>query len=260
MTTNTDLFSGDDKAPKDSSQIKLSPDDALAQLVGEGKPFKSPGHVALGKLEADLFIETLKSENKEMRDALAKASTAEETNKLLKDMMDKLRSASDGGAGDGTNPEIKPLSQEDIVNLVRGEVSQREEARDKLSNRIRANNELLKHFGNDDSKARAFVTMRANELGVTVKGLGTMAETAPQVFLELMGVGKPRITPQHSGGLPLDRGRNPDNRGEEGDGVVRNYSYYKKLRKELGHKYYEPNVQQALIRDRKALGDKFFDK
>jgi hypothetical protein len=44
------------------------------------------------------------------------------------------------------------------------------------------------------------------------------------------------------------------------DGTVRNYAYYKDLRKKLGSKYYEPHIQQALIRDRKALGDDFFDK
>lgn len=258
----TDILSGDQ--PQGTSQAaRLSGADALAQLVGEGKPFKSVEDMALGKLAADEFIGTLKGENKEMRDALGAASTTTETNKLLQDLLAKVGQASNGeGDGNQSVAGQGAPSREDIVKLIQGEVSERETQRSKEANRFKANSELLKHFNGDENRARAFVTMRASELGVTVKGLGTMAETTPQVFLELMGVVKPRIgspSAMHQGGLPLDNARNPGD-GSGGDGVVRDYAFYKELRKKLGDKYYQPKIQQQLIKDRKALGDKFFDK
>jgi hypothetical protein len=88
-----------------------------------------------------------------------------------------------------------------------------------------------------------------------------MAETQPQVFLALMGLDSGTAS-TNRGGSPLPAGgggvRKPVNAGM--DGEPKNYAYYKDLRKKLGVRYYEPHIQQQLIKDRKALGEEFYDK
>lgn len=259
MTNNTDLFSGDNQTPKDTSSSTADGAEILKALVGDDKPFKTVEDLAKSKREADTFIETLKRENKEMRDSLGKAATSDETNKLLKDIMAKLVPASDVDSDEGNQPPGKSLTQEDIVNMVQGTIKQNEDARTKVSNRTQANFAVLQHFGGDEGKAKAAIANKAGELGLSREQLAAMAETTPQVFLTVMGV-SPRTAPATRGGLPLDKSRNPE--APLGpDGVVRNFNYYKKLRKDVGDsKFYQPRIQQQMIKDRKTMGEEFFDK
>lgn len=248
---NNDLLSGGNA--KDTSQGKPTPAEIRAMLVGEGKPFKTEDDLAAGKFEADKFIEKLKEENAEMRNKLSGAETSQKTNELLQTIMAKL-GTSDGGDG-GNQPTA--LTREEIVTMVRDTVSEAGKTQERKANRFAANAEVLKIFGNDTAKAKAHVQARAEALGLSFDALGGIAETQPKVFLELMGVGgtrAPRVDNLPPGG------RKPGEKIPGSEGVVRNYAYYKALRKEIGSKYYEPRVQQQLFKDRKELGEDFFDK
>src|SRR5688572_29164551 len=133
MTTDTiDLLSGD--KPQGTSSVKKSGAEILAQLVGEGKPFKSVEDLAASKATGDEFIETLKSENKEMRELLNKAGTSEQTNQLLQELLAKVGQASPEGDG-GNHPVAGngALTREDIVTLVQGQVTEVEAKRAKES-------------------------------------------------------------------------------------------------------------------------------
>lgn len=258
MTTQSnDLFDSGDQ-PKDTSLEGKAPADMLAALVGEGKPFKTVEDLAKSKIEADRFIDTLKGENAGMRKMLEQASTSTKTNELLQNLMAKLEQASNDGSGDGNQPGDKTLTREDIVNMVRGQVAEEHMQAQRLSNRMKANAEVAKHFSGDEAKAKAFVTAKGKELGLSGKDLQRMAEETPLALLAVLGVGQ-RTTPSGSSPLPPGGGSNPPANGGE-DTTVRNYAYYKELRKKLGHRYYQPHIQQQLIKDRKALGDNFFDK
>lgn len=258
MTTdNVDLLSGGD-SPKDTSQGKPSPAEIRAMLVGEGKPFKTDDDLAVGKYTADQFIEQLKAENAEMRGKLASVETSTKTNELLQTIMAKLGNSE--GGGDGNQPGKTTLSREEIVTMVRDTVSEQGKAQERKANRFKANSEVLKQFGGDASKAKAHVQSRAEALGLNYDALGSMAETSPQAFLALMGIGESRSSKGALDSLPAG-GVRPGTEIPGGDVVVRNFAYYKKLRKEIGEaKYYQPKIQQQLIKDRKALGEEFFDK
>jgi hypothetical protein len=243
----------------------VSGEDALALLVGEGKPFKTVADLAKSKVKADSFIEQLKSENAEMRRTLGSAEASQKTSEMLQAIMDRLNKASDGGGegGDGNQSgQQGPLTKEDIVELVRTQVSEQQQVRDRLANRTRVNFEVLDMFGGDEAKARAHVSKRSSELGLSIEALRAMAETQPNAYRALMGLTQSAQGNKGDSGLPLSKSVDGGGLPPSGtlDGETRNYAYYKELRKKLGSKYFEPRIQQQLIKDRKALGDKFFDK
>lgn len=249
-----DILSGGE--PQDSASNVVG-GDILTTLVGEDKPFKTVEDLAKGKAEADRFIATLKAENADMRKVLEGAETTTKTNELLQNLMARLEQAPQGGTG---NQSQTPLTREDIVKIVQGQVTEETRAQARTSNRMRVNAEVLRSQGGDEAKARAFVTAKSQELGIDRQQLTRMAEETPLAFLAVMGLGQ---APKGQGGSsPLAglKGSNPPVGADGSDGVTRNYAFYKKLRKELGSKYYEPHIQQQLIKDRKALGENFFDK
>ena len=39
----------------------------------------------------------------------------------------------------------------------------------------------------------------------------------------------------------------------------RTFQYYQDLRRKMGSKYYQPNVQRQMMKDAQSLGNRFFD-
>lgn len=244
----TDLFDDAGETPQDDSTDSGSPADLLGTLVGEGKPFKTPSDLAKGKLEADKFIEQLKKENAEMREALKGAERNRGAEDLVETLMARIKEAS--GSEDGNQPGIRP---EDISKLVQSELEKVETTRERKANRMRANSVILKHVGGDEAKAKALIATKAREFGLSNERLRDMAESAPLAFASLMGVQERGSTQSPSPGSFSSRNTEADPPSE-----TRNWAFYQKLRKELGSRYYEPHIQQQLFKDRERLGEKFY--
>jgi hypothetical protein len=243
----TDVFS--DPKPEESkepTQGNQTTEDILSQLVGEGKKFKTVEDLARGKLEADRFISDLTEEQKELRNALKEYEEKLAKTETVKDLFGNKDSAS------SKDNQAEQMTTEDILKLVDERLTKRTAAQQEAANKERANAALLKHFGNDDAKARAFVKSEAERLGVGTDFLKDMSAKSPEAFLRLVGVNQPRANP----GASFDNAVNPDASG--GEGSMRNAAYYSELRKKLGHRFYEPDIQQQRLRDRKALGERFF--
>lgn len=243
----TDVFS-DPKTedPKGAAPDGQNESDPLAGLVGEGRKFKTVEDLARGKLESDKFIENLTSEQKELRDYVAELESKLQKVEAVKDVMGSKGTAD----GDGNQP--KSLPTEEILKLVDERLNQRTAAQRARANEETANSALLKHFNNDDAKAREFVKQQAERLGMDRESLKELSKQSPEAFLRLVGINQPRANP----GATFDNAVNPDASGT--GGTIRNAAYYNNLRKELGHKFFEPRIQQQRLRDRQALGDKFF--
>lgn len=245
----TDIFSdqnksGDQNAPASSESQSAS--DLLAQLVGEGKKFKTVEDLARGKLEADSFIENLKSEQKELRDSYRELEERYNKAKTVEEVLKGKRDES----GEGNQPQ--QISTEEILKLVDERFTKRTQAQAEAANAERANAAVLKHFNGDGAKAREFIRSESQRLGVDDAFLKDMSAKSPEAFLRLIGINQPRSNP----GVAFDNQMNSEARTSEG--VVRDAKYYSALRKQLGSKFYEPDIQQARLRDRKALGDRFF--
>lgn len=243
----TDVFS--DPKPEESSSQNPSAqtaEDTLSKLVGEGKKFKSVEDLARGKLEADAFIETLKSEQMEMR-------------KTLKEFEEQLRKVQTVGdvlsekkTEDREGNQTGQITADEIVKLVDERLTKQTSAQKAAANREKANAHVLKHFNGDAAKAREYVTKEAERLGMTPERLGELSSQSPEAFLRLVGIGQTKPNP----GVGFDSIVNPD--ATENSSQVRDAKYYNDLRKKLGARFYEQDIQQQRMRDRQALGDRFF--
>lgn len=239
----TDLFKAKDDAPNTSGG------DPVAALVGADKKFKTVEDLARGKLEADAFIEQLKREAAEMRDALERSQSATDTNETLKAMLEQL-AASKENESDNPAPAFSP---EELSKLVEAKVNEIDQSRGRRANRERANAELLKRFNNNTETARKYVEEQAQRLSMTVEQLGEMAETSPEAYTRLLGIAP---TPKPSASPLSVRSAGPIN---DEPSQVRNAEYYRQLRKQLGPKFYDPKIQQQRMRDAEALGESYFN-
>lgn len=231
----TDLFNKGGDPSNDAQNV-------LDQLVGEGKKFKTVEDLAKGKLESDAFIERLTDEQKSLREQLEKLDAAAKEAETLKSVLDKLghkpNSGSEGKDGNQPNP-----GPEEIEKLVSKMLQEREVATSRETNRKRANDELLKRFEGDQSKAKEYLDNRAKELGMSTEALGELSETSPQAFATLVGLRKPE---NFSGANATHMsGRNSDASNFGGE---KNASYYKELKQTDRKKFYSVGVQQELIK------------
>ncbi len=220
--------------------------DPLAELVGDGKKFKDASALAKGKIEADRMIEQLKSETAEMREALKKAETAKPGEEAIKSLIERIeKTAPQNGQPAST------LSREDIEKLVREGINGVDTERTKKANYLLANAELNNHFKGDAATAAKHVNDKVAELGMTPAAVKELAETNPKVFRALFVPGHKPAAPSNV--MPPSRvGVLPSVGSEE-----RGKSYYAKLRKEMGHKFYEPALQQQRMADATRLGERY---
>lgn len=153
------------------------PDNVMEALVGEGKTYKTVEDLAKGKLNADIHIQKIELENKEMRDKLAGAKTVD-------DLLAKLeaRTASVGnpnGSDDKTIQTNGALSAEQIAKIVNDSIQGRETANVKAVNKARAETRLKEIFG--DKAKEVFEREAANPAVRTT--LLQLAEIDPDKFV-----------------------------------------------------------------------------
>jgi len=242
---NDDVFSGD-STPQDTGTNNQQAD-LFAELVGEGKKFKTPQDLAKSRIEQDNFIEQLKSENAQMREELKRAGKIDSLDAALARLNDKLENASGEPKPEGNSSA--GISREDILAIIR-----EDQARTQHAQSRRLIQEELVRIHGDTNKVREFLRTKAAELKVTTADLAQMVERTPVVARQVLGLtGNPK--PVGPTNIPSST-RNTEAAGMSTSGV-RNQSYYNNLRKELGSRFYEVSIQQQMFKDRKALGEKF---
>jgi len=244
----TDLFDDQNSGgntPQDAG-TEGATSDPLEALVGEGKKFKTPQDLAKSKLEADAFIEQLKSENAEMRSQLEEAMAKVDKGATVADILKQMNQAS---SKEGNQSQ---LTSEDIQKLIDSRVEERDVMKTRRANREKALNEVRNKFMGDEAKAKEFIQTEAQRLGLSPKDLGALSETSPQAFARLLGL---QSTQRGFGGIPDTKGSLES--GATAHGTVRNKSYYDKLKADLGPKFFEPAIQTQRMKDRLALGDKY---
>lgn len=230
-------------------QDTTSATDPLADLVGEGKKYKTPADLAKAVLEKDRFIEQLKGENAEMRTEVQKQEYAKE---LLSKIQEKAATSE-------REPE-KPRNTDgdqrgnqssvgDIESLVEKAVTAREAKRTAEQNMSVANSEVIKLYG-DEEKARLMVRQKAKELGLPLEKLQEIASQSPTAFVSLVG-GTPSKS-STSGGTVNTAAQPNNNSG------VRNNQFYQELRRKNKSQYFSQKVQLQMMKDRTELGEKFF--
>lgn len=222
----------------DAFQTNEQPKSVFETLVGEGKKFTDEEALAKGKQESDAFIEQLKSENEGLRQELDKRVTAEE-------MADRILSSSNQGSK--TEEHTSPsLSEKDIAELVQNTISRQSEEGQMKANESAVNEKLGGVYGD---KAGEFVKTKAQELGVSVSFLKSVAQKSPEAFYKTVGLGEankeaqPTITPNSV---------NTQTNTQTNSSGSRTWDDYKKMRKDNPRQYWSPAIQNEILTRRKS--------
>lgn len=228
---------------------------ALNDLVGEGKKFKTPDDLAKAKLESDRFIEKLQNEQRELREELSKRLSAEEA----------LKRAREAGsvADPQTPPERTPPPQQrpeatDIGSEVDRILRRREQETTTKSNIDSVTSKMKDLYGSVD-KAAEIVQSRAQELGMSVSALQTLASENPKAFFKLVGVDdKPAGAPQTSSWQNTKNTTAMKNAAGTSAVSPGTYKWYNELRKTDPAAFFSPRVQLQMDKDAREKGEKFY--
>ena len=223
-------------------------EDYIARVIEEkGEHWKDPQTLAKGYYHAQRRI----AELEEKAEELSKQDYA-------KELLAQLQSQTPKDAGKTEAPQQSEVQQtkeqttptpDDIQSLIEQTLTQREKENTAKQNLSQVERDLQEAFG---TEAQATVKRKAQELGMPLDKLETLASESPSAFMALMGSPKPKETntlPKGQTNTESMKFNNPS--GE------RTWKYYNQLRKENPKLYRSSQVQQQMIQDRERLGDKF---
>lgn len=228
-----------DQDPFATNEPVLDPEkNYLEDLVGDDKKYKTPEDLAKAAVHKDLFIEQLKRENAEAREALAKRINEEE---FLKKLEQVARPKSPEPQDPPVTPRDEPVASAITPDKIEEILDQREAKRTREANLSSVTSRLQELYG-DDYRSR--VQSQAKALGVGTDFLTDVASKNPQAFYRLLGLDQKRedsFSPPPRPSLQTSTGPNTAGR--------KDYNYFKKLRQEKGDGwYFSLPVQQEIWR------------
>lgn len=250
MTDNLLADSLDDQVQIDETK------NYLAELVGEGKKFKTPEDMARGKYESDIYIQI---QNKRMDDlrkdylALRDESMSRANLKEIVDQLSNKQLASSEHTPANEVPTEKPaISSEDIEKIFERKLYESD-----LSKRQRENfnivvAKLKERFGANYSTA---LKPRVEDLRLTDEDVNTLAKKSPEAFFRLMGLDQPAQDDAFQS--PPKSSQRPDQFAPKSQ--KRTWSYWDNLRLTNPTLYYDPKSSEQMVKDAKALGKEFED-
>lgn len=214
-------------------------------LVGEGKKFKTVDDLARGKMESDLVIAAREVELNTMRQTIKEQETA-----LQLALQNKQTPPQSERPAEEPKPAASTPSftDEDLKARIK-EVTEGLSAEQRsAANVAEVKAKLLAVFG-DEAKAEQAIAAKAQELGVGIKFLLDSAAASPKAFYAQVGLTNvtpnPTPGPTHSDVNSQAFGLNNRTGPEPGS-----YGFYQNILKTQGATaYFQPEVQQALMRD-----------
>lgn len=236
----------------------------LAELVGEGRKYKSVEDLAKSRIEADKFIDQLKGELKTVRTEFDRLADERKNSKTIEDVLKALESPRprEGVSGDNQSASQSPG---DLEKLVEGVLTRKQSETQAKLNRDTVNKQVLEAFGMDQTKAREFVSQTLSQSGVSNEVFQNLVNAAPQAALKLLGVESKATDTETLNQRNKDRNVSPTARADLQSFApitsgVRNKTYYNNLKKQMGfNKFFgDIKLQQAMIQDAANLGDSFY--
>ena len=243
-----DVFTGDQEGGNEST---------LEALVGEGKKFATVELLAAGKAEADAHIAKLETEAAENKDAFDKLQKEKGTEYTVADLM---KAVQDANVSKGSTDD-KPLSEEQLQEVVRSMMKDESTATTKAGNRAQGNKLVLAKVDGNVEAAKALVTERAAQLGLSPARLAELSEESPDAFANLMGL--TASTGSSTGTVGLQGTKADGNTGPvlEIEGH-KTKSYFDAKRKEMGNAKFLNDIplQVELQKCSQALGLERFNQ
>lgn len=241
---------------KDDDHIEIDENkDYLAELVGEGKKFKSEKDLARGKYESDLMIETMKRRMDEMRDDFMKAQEELKTRASIEAMLDQMANRNQSGDREDNHmrkEDEKPvLDPNELDSLFDKKLSNWEARKRAENNRNEVESKLKERYGNN---YKTVLAKQVDELGLSAEEVESMAQKSPKAFFRTFGLDR-----QESENFEAPM-RSRERSGYTPDGSQkRTWSYYKKLRQNNPNEYYSAKIHNQMLKDMEVLGKEFED-
>lgn len=152
----------------------------VAELVGEGKKYRTAEEALKALPHAQSHIKTLEEEAKQLREELAKRKAAEELLDEFKSSGFQQQSAVD------PQPAVQPEAIEAIVASI---LSKKEAATIAQRNISTVVSSFEQAFG-DKAKAEEVYNKVAEESGLSIEDMNRLAATSPEAVLRLAGITK----------------------------------------------------------------------
>lgn len=246
--SENDLFS----ETSEEQEVQVDPEkNYLEELVGEDRKFKTPEDLARSKHEADLFIEQLKRETREMREELQKRLSLEEfADQFSRKTQQNQNADSSSNESETREDQItqEQRTPQDIEAFLEQKLTEREKSQKAQSNLNSVFEEMEKRYGSAANKA---INERAKELGVNVQFLKGIAESSPKAFLDLF--------PQRQQSDDFSPPPSAVNRPASSGNGAKKFKDYEKMRKENPREYYTPRVQMEIFEQAKRQGESFYN-
>lgn len=231
----------DDQIDEDANK------DYLAELVGEGKKFKSVEDLAKGKAESDRFIVTLTRELEEARTEIQKRTGLEE---LKTAILNREQTNGNPNGGQPTVEQEKPVvDANSIEELVLKKLDERDATKSRASNEALVTETLTNIWGDN---AQNELRRVSNDVGMSISELKELGQRNPKALFKLIGVGNQPQTP-NGGTVPRSSIHVETTNGSE-----RNYSYYQKLKTSDPKTYFDKRTQIQMNKDALRLKDRFY--
>jgi hypothetical protein len=229
--TNATIFGAENDNSGTTTASETPDSNLFAALVGETQKYKTPEDLAKAYTNADQFIETLKEENRKLREQAASAKTIDE----VLERMSTQRSAPE----DDT-PPAQGLTPDVVQQLVEQTLQGREAAKSKEQNLLTADRLMKEKFG--DKAAELFKQRAANPQKAKI--LMELAATDPVEFVNLFA-GQPQTT-----GNNMDTGStnttSVSSSGGDRSKIVGTKEWATKVRKEDPNTYWSQDFQYKL--------------
>lgn len=229
----------------DNQSQEQSTTSHLEKLVqSRGEQWSDPEVIAKGKLEADEHIKRLEAQLEQQAADLQSRAKMED---LVKALEEKAAAGSTAKPLETNAPEATPEtpSVADIESLVEKSLQTRQEEATKVANVNAVDAQLTEKYGD---KAGEVLKAKASELGVSLEDIKGIAERSPAAVMAMFGETRAPLTAPRS---------DVNTSNMESSSTQRNWAYYQELRKTNPKQYYTGKVQNQLMEDREALGDKF---
>jgi hypothetical protein len=237
----------DQQTKKDVTTTSSDTTSPVAVLVGEGRKYKDVDGLAKAYIEADSFINQLKTELAELREKAASAKT-------IDDVMERLKAEQQAGASDKDDKTgTSGLTPTDVRQIVSDAIRGNETVKQKQANLAKADAEMRKLFGD---KAEEMFKQEASTPEMR-EALTQLASVSPDKFVAL-------FSGQQRQGNATDTKTNvntaamgsANNSGRATDPACK--EYYDNLRKTKPKEYLSSSVQLQMARAAEADPSKFF--
>ncbi len=230
--------------------------DYLKELVGDGKKFKTVEELARGKYEADLYVETLKRRQDQIREDYLKLDTDYKARAKLEELIDQLSNRQNQSSNDDTivndkipQPSFKP---EDIESLVSNQILKNETTKKQSDNFNLVRDKMKERYG---SNYQNVIKEQIQDLGITVDELNDMARKSPKVILKTLGLDE-EVTRDPFQAPPRSQQRT-DQFGHKAR--ERTWSYYQDLKRDDPKAYWSKDIAVQMHNDAIRLGEAFKD-